>query len=141
MSSTNLQELKVVHGNDMSPCIDPAEPLFLDSDAEPKVGDVVLFKNKFGVRIAHRLLFKFAGFYFTRGDNCPVINFPFRKDSLLGVIVGKGRAVRRSMAAEILLALLVPQFIIYSSIFDIRKKRYFLLQTLASRHYPYTKVG
>ncbi len=124
----------------MHPSIDPKERLYLDSGAEPEIGDVVLFENRYGIRIAHRLMYKCAGYYFTRGDNCPVIGFPFRKDKLLGVIVGKGRMVPRKPAAELLLALFLPQFIIYSRLIDIRKKKYFLLLTMASRYYPYTKA-
>ncbi len=125
----------------MSPSIDPDEALYLDAGAKPEVGSVVLFKNPFGISVAHRLMFEFAGYYFTRGDNCPVIGFPFRKDRMLGVIVGKHKPVPRKPVAELLLALFLPQFIVYSRLFDIRKKRYFLLLSMASRHYPYTKVG
>jgi hypothetical protein len=138
MSSRNLQELKVKGGNDMHPSIDPKETLYLDPGAKPEIGDVVLFENKFGIRIAHRLMYKCAGYYFTRGDNCPVIGMPFRKDKLLGVVDGKRGAVPKRIAAELLLTLFLPQFIMYSKLFDIRKKRYFLLLTMASRYYPYT---
>lgn len=124
----------------MYPSIDPKEHLYLDSEAKPEIGNVVLFENRYGIRIAHRLMYQCAGYYFTRGDNCPVIGFPFRKDKLLGVIVGKNRPVPKKPAAEFLLTLFLPQFFLYSMLFDIRKKKYFLLLSMASRYYPYTKA-
>lgn len=140
MSLKNLEKVKVLYGNDMQPGIRPNEMLLLDKSAEPRIGDVILFENKFGVKIAHRLIHEFAGYYFTRGDNCPVLNFPFRKDRIIGVIVGKSKKIQRKPVAELLLIPFIPQFIIYSRFFDLKKKKYFLLLTKASKYYPYIEL-
>ncbi len=133
----SLQKVKVLYGNDMQPCIMPNEILLLDKSADPRIGDVVLFENKFGIKIAHRLIHEFAGYYFTRGDNCPIFNFPIRKEKILGVIAGKSRKIQRKRIAELILMAFVPQFIIYSRLFDLKKKRYFFLLNKASGYYHY----
>jgi signal peptidase I len=79
---SNLEKLRIIRGNDMHPAISPSEYLLMDRSAPPKPGDVVVFENKFGCRVAHRLIHEIAGFYFTKGDNCPLFNFPFRRDRL-----------------------------------------------------------
>lgn len=137
MSSGNLQRLKIMWGNDMYPCIEPRETLYLDAAAKPDVGDVVLFESRYGMRILHRLLFEFCGYYFTRGDNCPVFNFPFRKDKLLGVVPGKGMKVHRNPVGDLLLVLFLPYFEAYRRLFDLKKKRHFILLGIASGFYPH----
>lgn len=137
---SSLEKLRIVQGNDMHPCIRPDEYLLMDRSANPSRGDVVVFENKFGYKVAHRLIHEFAGYYFTKGDNCPLFNFPIPKGKLLGVVVGKRRPVPRRMEAEVLLALFLPQFILYSRLLDIRKKKYFLILSAASRYYPHTEA-
>jgi len=137
MPSKNLEKLKIMYGNDMYPSIDPKEQLLLDRKLTPGIGDVILFRNRFGMSIAHRLLHKFAGYYFTKGDNCPFFNFPFKEDMILGVVVGKKMPVIRNMAGEISLALFLPYFMLYSRIFDIRRKKAFLPLKFASLFYPH----
>ncbi len=137
MTSLNgLERLKVVAGDDMRPSIRPDEALLLDRSARPAMGDAVAFRNKFGLVVVHRLRYAAGGYYFTKGDNCPLFDFPFREEDLLGVVVGKGRDPQRSAAGELLLSLFLVQFAAYSVLFDLRKKKYFLLLSAASRHYP-----
>jgi hypothetical protein len=140
MSLPDLQKLKIMWGNDMYPSIDPREQLLLDTKADPEIGDVVLFENRYGIRIPHRLLFRFMGYYFTRGDNCAIINFPFRGDKLLGVIHGKRIPVHRNPLGEPILALLLPYYELYSRLFDMKRKKHFILLTLASRFYPHIRA-
>jgi hypothetical protein len=140
MPSKDLEKLRIVQGDDMNPCIRPDEYLLLDRRAVPQVGDVVVFENKFGRKVAHRMIYAFAGFCFTKGDNCPLFDFPVRRDKVIGVVVGKSRQVPGKPVAHVLLALFLPQFIIYSSLFDIRKKKYFLMLSAASRFYPHTEA-
>lgn len=136
MSLKNLEKVKVIYGNDMYPSIDPDETLLLDRKAKPEIGDVILFENRFGMKIPHRLIYKVAGYYFTKGDNCRRFNFPFRKERIIGVIVGKKVPVIKNRLGELILALFLPYFIIYSMLFDIKKKRCFILILLASEFYP-----
>jgi hypothetical protein len=140
MSLKNLQKLRIIEGDDMSPSIDPSEILLLDKGAAPKMGDVVLFKNRFGRRIAHRLLHRFGGYCFTKGDNCPLFDFPFNDDKLLGVVVGKKKPAEKKILAGILLSVFLPQFILHSRLFGLENKRYFLLLSIASRSYPPIEV-
>jgi phage repressor protein C with HTH and peptisase S24 domain len=53
----HLERLRIIKGDDMFPSICPGEILLLDRSAEPKAGDVVLFTNRFGMRIGHRLIY------------------------------------------------------------------------------------
>ena len=140
MSLKNLEKVKILYGNDMQPSIKPNEMLLLDKSAKPMIGDVILFENKFGVKIAHRLIHKFAGYYFTKGDNCPDMNFPFTKDKIIGVVVGKSEKIERKIIAEMLLVPFIVQFMIYSKFFDLKKKRVFILLTEASKKYPYIEL-
>ena len=137
MSLKNLEKVNVLYGNDMYPSIDPKEKLLLDRNARPEIGDVVLFENRFGMKIPHRLIHEFAGYYFTRGDNCRWFNFPCRKKDVLGVIVGKKTPVIRSRMGELVLAAFLPYYILYCRLFDIKKKKWFILIRLASKFYPY----
>lgn len=139
-SFKDFEKLKIAEGDDMSPSISPKEMLLLDKAAAPALGDVVLFENRHGVLVAHRLLHRFAGYSFTKGDNCPLFDFPFSDKKLRGVIVGKSRLVRKSIFADILLSLFLPQFILHSLLFGLKNKKYFLLLSIASRHYPHTEV-
>jgi hypothetical protein len=136
----NLEKLRIVGGDDMSPSINPKESLLLDKEAAPELGDVVLFENRFGKKIAHRLLHRFGGYCFTKGDNCPRFDFPFPEDKLLGVVVGKTRSAEKKLLAGILLAVFLPQFIIHSRLFGLKNKKFFLLLSMASRHYPHIEV-
>jgi hypothetical protein len=140
MSLKNLEKLRIVEGNDMSPSIDPRELLLLDKEAAPEIGDVVLFENRFGVRIAHRLIHRIGGYCFAKGDNCPLFDFPFKKERLLGVVVGKRKRVEKKFLADILLALFLPQFIIYSKVFGLKNRKYFRVLSFASRYYPLVEV-
>jgi hypothetical protein len=54
--------------------------------------------------------------------------------------MGKSRPLKASPVAAVLLAIFIPQFVVYSRLFDIRKKRYFLILSFASRHYPHTEA-
>jgi signal peptidase I len=141
MPLENLEKLRVVGGDDMSPRINPKEFLLLDKKSAPQLGDVVVFENKFGYRIAHRLLHRFGGYYFMKGDRCTRFNFPVRKDKIFGVVVGKRRPVKKNMFAGLLLALFLPQFVLYSKLYDLRKKKYFLLLSMASKYYPPLEVS
>jgi hypothetical protein len=137
MSSGNLQKVKILYGNDMYPSIDPKETLYLDSEKAPEIGDVVLFENRFGMKIPHRLMHKAWGYYFTRGDNCQWFNYPFKKDKLMGVIVDRNVPVIKSRVGEFFLALFLPYFIFYCRLFDIKKKKKFLPLKFASLFYPH----
>ncbi|MBN1169649.1 S24/S26 family peptidase [Candidatus Micrarchaeota archaeon] len=137
MSLKNLEKVKVLYGNDMQPSIDPKETLLVDRTVEPKIGDVILFENRYGMRIAHRLLHKCAGYYFTKGDNCRFFNFPFKKDKVLGVVVGKEMPVIKNRVGEFFILLFLPYFILYSKAFDLKKKKHFFLLKAASIFYPY----
>jgi hypothetical protein len=139
-SLRDLEKLRVVEGDDMSPSISPDENLLLEKGAKPELGDVVLFENRFGKRIAHRLLHRFGGYCFTKGDNCPRFDFPFREGRLLGVIAGKRMDIEKKLVASILLDVFLPQFIIHSRIFGLKNKKFFLLLSMASKHYPYIEV-
>ncbi|NYZ77397.1 S24/S26 family peptidase [Candidatus Micrarchaeota archaeon] len=141
MSLRNLEKLKIVEGDDMSPSIDPRELLLLDKGAVPEIGDVVLFENRFGVKIAHRLIHRFCGYCFTKGDKCPLFDFPFKKEKLMGVVVGKRKHVKKKFLADLLLAFFLPQFIIYSKIFGLKNKKYFRALSFASRYYPLVEVN
>jgi len=132
----NLQKLRIMWGNDMYPSIDPKEHLYLDTKAKPEVGDVVLFENRYGIRIPHRLIFEFLGYYFTKGDNCRMFNFPVRRDKVIGVIAGKRVPVARNPFGDVLLALFLPYFEAYSRRYGLMNKKYFLLLDFASRCYP-----
>jgi hypothetical protein len=139
VSFRNMEKLRVLEGDDMSPSIDPSEILLLDKGSVPRIGDVVLFENRFKKRIAHRLIHRFGGFCFTKGDNCPLFDFPFRKGMILGVVVGKRRTVEKKIVADILLSVFLPQFILHSALFGLEGKKYFLLLSMASKQYPQVK--
>src|SRR4030095_9688709 len=140
MSLKGLERLKVVDGNDMYPSIDPKEHLLLDRTAKPSIGDVVLFENRLGVKIAHRLLFSFGGYYFTKGDNCPVFNHPCYRDRVIGVVMGKKREMSFNIAGSIMLSIFLAYFLAYDSLFDARKKKDFITLRMVSKLYPYTKA-
>ena len=144
MSLKHLEKLRVIGGDDMFPVIYPEENLLMDKSAEPKQGDVVLFANRYGVKIAHRLIHSFLGYYFTRGDNCPIFNFPCRRKDILGVVVGKCASVKCGFSLRFFLNLFLFYYIAYSSLFDVKKKKVFLSLDIISRilaplediHYP-----
>ncbi|MFC2162702.1 nucleotidyltransferase family protein [Candidatus Altiarchaeota archaeon] len=100
MPYENLQKLEVEVGNDMFPCILPDEKLLLEKDAKPRVGDVIVFTNRMGLPIAHRLIHERLGLYYTRGDNCPFLNLPCTRSEIRGVVQGKHREVGSSRAAS-----------------------------------------
>jgi hypothetical protein len=129
-----------MRGNDMYPSIDPKETILLARTVKPKIGDVVLFENRFGIRIPHRLLYEFQGYYFTKGDNCRVFNFPFREDKMIGTILGKRIPVYKNPAGDLLLILFLPYYLVYSKLFDIKRKKRFILLSLASRFYPHIRA-
>ncbi len=116
----------------MYPSIQPQESLLLDTDAVATIGDVIVFENRFGVKIAHRLVHTFAGYYFTRGDNCRIINFPCKTKSVFGVVMGKKRDDTYHFLLKLALDVFLFQYLLYSVFFDTRKKRGFLLLKAAS---------
>jgi hypothetical protein len=144
MSLKNLERLRILEGSDMFPCILPTETLLLDKKAEIKIGDVVLFENRFGLKIAHRLIHKFGNYYFTRGDNCPYLNMPRHKKDIFGKVLRKHRKVKQNKLMNIFLDLFLAYYTFYKSLFDIKKKKHFFLLKLITRsfaplesiHYP-----
>lgn len=134
MSSNKIEKLKILEGNDMFPSIRSNEFLLLDKEAVPKIGDVILIENRYGMKIAHRLIHRFGGYYFTRGDNCPVFNFPSRKDKVLGVIVSKYKKVEKNPLLGLFLGLFLAYFIFYNLFFDIKKKKEFLMLKIISKY-------
>lgn len=136
MSSKNLERLKVMEGNDMFPSIDPGEFLLLDRTAKPEIGGVIIFENRFGIKIAHRLLYKVSGYCFTKGDNCACFDFPVAKKDILGVVVGKRTNAKKNGLGELLLDLFLRYYLAYSRFFDIKKKRKSIILAMISRLYP-----
>ena len=134
-SLRHLEKLRIIEGDDMFPSIYPEEMLLLDRSCEPKKGDVVLFRNRFGIRIAHRLIFRVGQYCFTRGDNCPIINFPCKRSEIEGVIAGKYSDVENSFCSIILLWLFLQYYLLYKIIFDVKKKKQFLLLDFISRYF------
>jgi len=117
----------------MFPAIYPGEMLLLDRGAEPAPGDVILFQNRFGLNIAHRLYHSTGGWYFTRGDNCAIFNFPCRRKDISGIIVGKSGAVESGVLLRSFLNLFLLYYIPYTLVKDTKKKRNFLLLDIISR--------
>jgi len=134
MSLKRLDKLRIIRGDDMFPSIYPGENLLLDRNSEPKIGDVVLFENRFGLRIAHRLVCKIGKYYFTRGDNCNILNFPCTRKDILGIVVSK-RQHPSLKYPKLLLSAFILYYSLYSSLFDIRKKNNFFMLTAISRFF------
>jgi len=135
MQLKNLEKLEILEGNDMFPNILPHEKLLLDKTTKPRIGDVVLFKNRYGIKIPHRLIHCFMGYYFTRGDNCNYFNFPAYKKSILGVVVGKFKKIKQNKLMSICLDLFIIYYDLYRSLFDIKKKRHFLFLKLITKFF------
>ncbi len=132
--SENLVKLKVVLGYDMSPSINPKEVLLLDKNLNPEIGDVIVFKNRLNLKIAHRLICKCGDYYFTKGDNCQIINFPCRKDNILGVVVNKNKKIKNSFLLKISLCVFLINYLLYCLFHDVRRKDGFLLLTFISKY-------
>jgi len=126
----DFKKLKIKEGNDMYPSIHPDDILLLETKVEPKIGDVILFKNRFNLKIAHRLIYKIGKFYFTKGDNCIVFNFPEEKTNIEGVIVGKYKQLKVNLFIKISLNL----FLVYFLIFNLKNKRRSLLLKFISKY-------
>ncbi|MDD5068730.1 MAG: S24/S26 family peptidase [Candidatus Pacebacteria bacterium] len=118
----------------MFPSITPQEELWLQTLAVPKIGDVIVFENRLGMKIAHRLVHRVGNYYFTRGDTCKIINFPCRKEKILGVVEGKNRNIRVSLFLKLGLDIFLLNYLIYETLRDVRRKNHFLLLTLVSRY-------
>ncbi len=133
--STQFGKCEIVAGNDMFPSIMPHEKLLLDRTSNPKQGDVIVFNNRFNIPIAHRVIHKCGNYYFTRGDNCPCLNHPCHKNSVLGVIQGKNKKIKISFFMKALLNLFLPYFCIYSIFNNLQKKKNFLYLELVTRFF------
>jgi len=125
MSFSHLEKIEILEGNDMFPCILPHEKLLLDKSENPKIGDVVLFVNRYGMRIPHRVIHIFGNYYFTRGDSCRYFNFPCHRKDILGVVLGKNKDIIKKPAMNIFLDIFLLYFLIYKSLFNIKKKKEF----------------
>ena len=126
----DLRKLTIIKGNDMTPSIKPEESLLLDEKAISRTGDVILFENRFNFKIAHRLIYKTKNYYFTKGDNCIVFNFPEKKDKIKGVIVGKYKEIKISWLLKIALRL----FLIYFLFSKLENKKRSLLLKFVSKY-------
>jgi hypothetical protein len=141
MSLNHLKKLKIVEGDDMSPAIDPKKYLLLDEKAKPCAGDVAVFINRFGVKIAHRIIYSFGDYFFLRGDNCNYFDFPCEKNKILGVAIGKHKDVKTNPVANFLLILFLLYYKAYKRLFDIKNKKHFLLLNMISKLYnPVSKI-
>lgn len=136
MSLNQLEKIRIIKGNDMSPAIDPKEYLLLDKKITPKPGDILVFTNRFGLKIAHRMIYSFRNYFFLRGDNCPCFDFPCNKKFVLGVVNKKYRKIKCNFFAKILLVLFLFYYIIYSKFFNIKKKKKFLILKIISKFVP-----
>jgi hypothetical protein len=125
-----LAKLKIAAGDDMLPSIDPNEYLLLDEDVQPQAGDVILFENRFGLLIAHRLLYITRNYCFTKGDNCIVFNYPEKRTSIKGVIVGKSNPVYIPLHLKIVLRI----FLCYFKVSPVRHKKRSRLLKLISKY-------
>ncbi|MCX6773401.1 MAG: S24/S26 family peptidase [Candidatus Micrarchaeota archaeon] len=141
MFSKNLEKIKVLEGNDMFPSIDPREFLLLDRAAKPSIGDVIVFENRLGMRIAHRLIYRLGEYYFAKGDNCPCFDLPIRERDIVGVVIGKSKEAERNRLGELFLGVFLVYYLACSRLFDSKKKGKFITLRIVSMLYPYIPLS
>ena len=117
----------------MFPAIYPGELLLLNRGAEPVPGDVILFSNRFGLKIAHRLYHSSAGYYLARGDNCAIFDIPCRKTDIHGIIIGKFSSAECGFLLRSFLNLFLLYYMPYRLVKDTKKKKNFLFLDIISR--------
>lgn len=70
----------------MLPTFREGERVVIDTQASPKVGDVIVFADRYGNLVVHRLVWKRPGSIRCIGDNRVTFDDPVRPTAVVGVV-------------------------------------------------------
>ena len=75
-----------VHGNSMNPLLKDGDKITIFIADEVKPGNIVLWARKNGLGILiHRVIAEYEGVYITKGDNLKTLDYPIRRDDIMGI--------------------------------------------------------